>query len=107
MHWLKRLLQYTVPSAVFFEDGSRVDYLSASSTLIYRSPTGRGIGISVRRGGENTRFTIELPGTWIWNKPADEALTNEEVQDVKSKVALYVEKQGSFFVCKGGNARRT
>ncbi len=96
MHLLRKLLYLGVPSAVFFEDGSRVDYLSKSSTLLYVAPSGFGIRMSVLRDKRGD-LQVELPDTWKWDKPSGRPLSDEEVKDVRTKIAQYVEKQGKPF----------
>jgi hypothetical protein len=97
MHIFKKLLYFGIPSAVFFEDGSRVDYLSKSGTLIYVSPIGCGIQITVLRDKSNGELHIEMPNVWEWDKPAGKFLSDEEMRDVKIKITQYVEKQGKPF----------
>ena len=94
MNIFKKLIYWCIPSAVFFEDGSRVDYLSKSGTLIYVSPTGHGIRVPVVYDKSNGELQIELPVVWKWDKPDGKLFSNEEAKDVKIKITQYVEKQG-------------
>jgi len=97
MHIFKKLMHWGIPSAVFFEDGSRVDYLSKSGTLVYVSPTGHGIRVPVVYGKSNGELQIELPAVWKWDKPIGKHFSDEEAKDVKTKITQYVEKQGKPF----------
>ena len=101
MNIFKKLIHWCIPSAVFFEDGSRVDYLSKSRTLIYVSPDGCGIRVPVLYDKTKGELRIETPIVWKWHKPVGRLISDEKMKDIKIKIAQYVNKQGKPFSMMG------
>lgn len=93
-------MQLSIPSALIFEDGSRVDYLSRSGTLIYVSPARNGIQIPVLHDTTNNELQILMPVDWKWDKPKEILIPHEEIKDIENKIAQYVEKQGKPFTLR-------
>jgi hypothetical protein len=64
---INKLLNFIVPSTVFFEDGSRVEHLSRNDTLLYVSPSGCIIQVTLLYDKKANELRVKQMGNgWFW-----------------------------------------
>ena len=95
---INKLLNFIVPSTVFFEDGSRVEHLSRNDTLRYVSPSGCIIQVTLLYDKKANELHVDMPFEGKWEKPAGQSLTEKEMSDLAEKISAFVAKKGKPFI---------
>jgi len=95
---INKLLNFIVPSTVFFEDDSRVEHLSRNDTLRYVSPSGCIIQVTLLFDKKANELRVDMPLEGKWEKPAGQRLTVKEMRDLAEKISAFVAKKGRPFI---------
>jgi hypothetical protein len=95
LRWALNLL---FPSAYFYPDGSRIDYLIRDDCLRYitKTPVRRMVEIPLKYDAITKRSRIDRTMIWRW-KDSDAALSADEISELTSKIRTFIARRPSEF----------
>ena len=82
----------------FFKDGSSIGYVIRNDTISYRDQYGNSIQIAMLYDNETKEYyNLDIPKFPKWEKPEIRCLNSEELNDLNTKIAIYLSRENKPF----------